>query len=103
MTATRICNVAVVGLAIALAACGAQPQHAETRIQRSPQIVVVGGPVGAVVTVDNAKVWQLQGGKSDRFEISQGTHRIEVSFGGAILYARDVFIQGQTQKIITLR
>ncbi|GEQ99038.1 hypothetical protein JCM17844_26750 [Iodidimonas gelatinilytica] len=84
-----------------LAACGSMPKHANVRSDEPAIVQVIGAPEGSSVLWDGAILGQTSG-KTTRFEVGAGSHKLVVRTGTQILFDRDIFIQDGTTRNIQI-
>lgn len=85
-----------------LVACGAQPKHNELRIEQTPSLVINGGQIGFIVTIDGLEAFRITEKRSATIPLANGRHLVSIKRGNDIIYSKEVFVQGATKKIINL-
>jgi len=82
------------------------PKHAVTAGSGYPVLVFKNAPEGAVAKVEDTGQTLVLTAKDRKkpnmLAVQPGMHKVTVSLNGRTLYERDVFVQGETQKIIEI-
>lgn len=81
--------------------CGALPRHAQTTQANPSSLVIVGGPAGATVLVDNVEAGALLPGRTV-LPVADGSHVISVRLNGVEVHRESVFLQDGTRRLISL-
>lgn len=90
-----------VAFAAGLAGCGSLPKYASTRPAIQPTLYFADAPEGATIEIDGQSVFTLAD-KTRTVDVAAGTHQIVVRKDGTILHKEQVFIQGETKKIVKI-
>jgi len=92
----------IVLIAAILTSCGSLPKHEEQRVDQLTTIIMTNVPKGAVASVDG--VVFVPGVDEEFLEIyvEPGMHEVEVRIlvGNALIYKRDIFLEGGTTRKI---
>ncbi len=84
-----------------LVGCGSLPKYANTRPTVQPTLYFANAPEGATIEIDGLPVHTISK-KARTVDVAAGTHQVVVRKGETMIHQEQVFIQGDTKKIVKI-
>lgn len=93
--------IPALALQISLSACGSMPKHALARAPQQSALIFKGAPLGTIVQVDGRAIVTITKVKTV-VPLADGSHEVKLRSGSRVIYARTIFIEDGSQKIIQI-